>query len=81
MEILMQRRIYPFLLMVVSLIGILSFQIRQFKRLYEHIKNDKYLVGQRLVNYERKAARASSAPPSPPSPAAAPEAAAEVPAE
>ena len=41
MEILVQRRIYPFLLMVVSLIGILSFQIRQFKRLYEHIKNDK----------------------------------------
>lgn len=41
MEILMQRRIYPFLLMVVLLIGILSFQIRQFKRLYEHIKNDK----------------------------------------
>ncbi|XP_046879818.1 E3 ubiquitin-protein ligase MARCHF6-like [Hypomesus transpacificus] len=62
MQILMQRRIYPFLLMVVSLIGILSFQIRQFKRLYEHIKNDKYLVGQRLVNYERKA-RASSVPP------------------
>lgn len=60
MEILMQRRIYPFLLMVVSLIGILSFQIRQFKRLYEHIKNDKYLVGQRLVNYERKTGRASS---------------------
>ncbi|TMS08954.1 E3 ubiquitin-protein ligase MARCH6 [Larimichthys crocea] len=63
MEILMQRRIYPFLLMVVSLIGILSFQIRQFKRLYEHIKNDKYLVGQRLVNYERKAGRATSVPP------------------
>ncbi|XP_072306798.1 E3 ubiquitin-protein ligase MARCHF6-like [Eucyclogobius newberryi] len=60
MEILMQRRIYPFLLMVVSLIGILSFQIRQFKRLYEHIKNDKYLVGQRLVNYERKTGRTSS---------------------
>uniref|UniRef100_A0A3P8QZD8 E3 ubiquitin-protein ligase MARCHF6 n=1 Tax=Astatotilapia calliptera TaxID=8154 RepID=A0A3P8QZD8_ASTCA len=66
MEILMQRRIYPFLLMVVSLIGILSFQIRQFKRLYEHIKNDKYLVGQRLVNYERKAGRGSSIPPSNP---------------
>ncbi|XP_077592388.1 E3 ubiquitin-protein ligase MARCHF6 [Stigmatopora nigra] len=65
MEILMQRRIYPFLLMVVSLIGILSFQIRQFKRLYEHIKNDKYLVGQRLVNYERKG-KTSSVPPSNP---------------
>ncbi|XP_004081290.1 E3 ubiquitin-protein ligase MARCH6 [Oryzias latipes] len=68
MEILMQRRIYPFLLMVVSLVGILSFQIRQFKRLYEHIKNDKYLVGQRLVNYERKSGRAPSAPPSNPVP-------------
>uniref|UniRef100_A0A8C7JZ69 RING-type E3 ubiquitin transferase n=1 Tax=Oncorhynchus kisutch TaxID=8019 RepID=A0A8C7JZ69_ONCKI len=63
MQILIQRRIYPFLLMVVSIIGILSFQIRQFKRLYEHIKNDKYLVGQRLVNYERKARGASSVSP------------------
>uniref|UniRef100_A0A8C5BM97 RING-type E3 ubiquitin transferase n=1 Tax=Gadus morhua TaxID=8049 RepID=A0A8C5BM97_GADMO len=76
MEVLIQRRIYPFLLMVVSLIGILSFQIRQFRRLYEHIKNDKYLVGQRLVNYERKAGRVSSGPP-PPGPAAAAAAAAE----
>ncbi|XP_051985155.1 E3 ubiquitin-protein ligase MARCHF6 [Xyrauchen texanus] len=57
MQNLVQRRIYPFLLMVVVLMGILSFQIRQFKRLYEHIKNDKYLVGQRLVNYERKAGK------------------------
>ncbi|XP_077414393.1 E3 ubiquitin-protein ligase MARCHF6-like isoform X2 [Vanacampus margaritifer] len=55
MQTLAERRIYPFLLMVVSLLAILSFQIQQFKRLYEHIKNDKYLVGQRLVNYERKA--------------------------
>uniref|UniRef100_A0A8C9ZJN4 RING-type E3 ubiquitin transferase n=1 Tax=Sander lucioperca TaxID=283035 RepID=A0A8C9ZJN4_SANLU len=54
MQTLVDRRIYPFLLMVVILLAILSFQIRQFKRLYEHIKNDKYLVGQRLVNYERK---------------------------
>ncbi|XP_062375968.1 E3 ubiquitin-protein ligase MARCH6 isoform X2 [Sardina pilchardus] len=61
MENLVQRRIYPFLLMVVMLMGILSFQIRQFKRLYEHIKNDKYLVGQRLVNYERKSGKTSTA--------------------
>lgn len=60
MQNLVQRRIYPFLLMVVVLMGILSFQIRQFKRLYEHIKNDKYLVGQRLVNYERKAGKTST---------------------
>ncbi|KAJ1203352.1 hypothetical protein NDU88_007139 [Pleurodeles waltl] len=65
MENLVQRRIYPFLLMVVFLMGILSFQIRQFKRLYEHIKNDKYLVGQRLVNYERKSGKSSTSPPFP----------------
>uniref|UniRef100_A0A3B3C6M4 E3 ubiquitin-protein ligase MARCHF6 n=1 Tax=Oryzias melastigma TaxID=30732 RepID=A0A3B3C6M4_ORYME len=68
MQTLVERRIYPFLLMVVVLLAILSFQIRQFKRLYEHIKNDKYLVGQRLVNYERKAGRSTSTPPfNPPS--------------
>lgn len=61
MQTLVERRIYPFLLMVVILLAILSFQIRQFKRLYEHIKNDKYLVGQRLVNYERKTSRSTSA--------------------
>lgn len=60
MQTLVERRIYPFLLMVVILLAILSFQIRQFKRLYEHIKNDKYLVGQRLVNYERKTSRSTS---------------------
>uniref|UniRef100_A0A8I3WIM0 RING-type E3 ubiquitin transferase n=1 Tax=Callithrix jacchus TaxID=9483 RepID=A0A8I3WIM0_CALJA len=41
MQNLVHRRIYPFLLMVVVLMAILSFQVRQFKRLYEHIKNDK----------------------------------------
>ncbi|XP_077348080.1 E3 ubiquitin-protein ligase MARCHF6 isoform X3 [Lithobates pipiens] len=62
MQNLVQRRIYPFLLMVVFLMGILSFQLRQFKRLYEHIKNDKYLVGQRLVNYERKSSKSTTSP-------------------
>uniref|UniRef100_A0A8C8ZE33 E3 ubiquitin-protein ligase MARCHF6 n=1 Tax=Prolemur simus TaxID=1328070 RepID=A0A8C8ZE33_PROSS len=65
MQNLVHRRIYPFLLMVVILMGILSFQVRQFKRLYEHIKNDKYLVGQRLVNYERKSGKQGTSPPPP----------------
>uniref|UniRef100_A0A8C4RV66 E3 ubiquitin-protein ligase MARCHF6 n=1 Tax=Erpetoichthys calabaricus TaxID=27687 RepID=A0A8C4RV66_ERPCA len=52
MQNLVQRRIYPFLLMVVMLMGILSFQIRQFKRLYEHIKNDnKLILMNRLINW------------------------------
>ncbi|XP_053448963.1 E3 ubiquitin-protein ligase MARCHF6 isoform X2 [Nycticebus coucang] len=65
MQNLVHRRIYPFLLMVVVLMAILSFQVRQFKRLYEHIKNDKYLVGQRLVNYERKSGKQGTSPPPP----------------
>uniref|UniRef100_A0A667WZN7 E3 ubiquitin-protein ligase MARCHF6 n=1 Tax=Myripristis murdjan TaxID=586833 RepID=A0A667WZN7_9TELE len=51
MQTLVERRIYPFLLMVVILLAILSFQIRQFKRLYEHIKNDKSVD---LFKQERK---------------------------
>ncbi|XP_064640503.1 E3 ubiquitin-protein ligase MARCHF6-like [Lineus longissimus] len=53
LQMMVLRRIYPFLLTVLVLVGICVFQARQFKRLYEHIKNDKYLVGQRLVNYQR----------------------------
>lgn len=49
MQNLVQRRIYPFLLMVVVLMGILSFQVRQFKRLYEHIKNDKWVCSMFLL--------------------------------
>lgn len=51
---LVLRRIYPFLLSSVVFVVVCVFQARQFKRLYEHIKNDKYLVGQRLVNYDHK---------------------------
>lgn len=42
---LVHRRIYPFFLVIGMILGIISFQIRQFKKLYEHIKNDK-LVNQ-----------------------------------
>ncbi|KAL5021242.1 hypothetical protein ScPMuIL_000397 [Solemya velum] len=49
---LVLRRIYPLLLACIVFVVLGTFQARQFKRLYEHIKNDKYLVGQRLVNYE-----------------------------
>lgn len=54
MRILIARRLYPFLLLVNLVCVAISIQIRQFRKLYEHIKNDKYLVGQRLVNYEHR---------------------------
>ncbi|XP_058054878.1 E3 ubiquitin-protein ligase MARCHF6 isoform X1 [Anopheles bellator] len=58
---LFAREIYPFFLLVAFVIGIIVLQVRQFKNLYVAIKNDKYLVGQRLVNYDhqRKKRRAS----------------------
>uniref|UniRef100_T1HYH9 E3 ubiquitin-protein ligase MARCHF6 n=1 Tax=Rhodnius prolixus TaxID=13249 RepID=T1HYH9_RHOPR len=48
------RRIYPSVLLLVVVCGLITLQIRQFAKLYEHIKNDKYLVGRRLVNYHHK---------------------------
>lgn len=52
---LIERRIYPVSIFLFSFIFLLAFQVRQFKRLYERIRNDKYLVGQRLINFERNA--------------------------
>ncbi|XP_014238068.1 E3 ubiquitin-protein ligase MARCH6 [Trichogramma pretiosum] len=54
MQIVIARRIYPFVLVMGIFIAVISVQITSFKKLYEHIKNDKYLVGQRLVNYEHR---------------------------
>lgn len=48
------RLLYPFVLLIFLGIAVVIFQIRQFKKLYEHIKNDKYLVGKRLVNYDHR---------------------------
>lgn len=51
---LLIRRIYPAVLFTGVVTGLTAFQIKQFCKLYEHIKNDKYLVGQRLVNYDHR---------------------------
>lgn len=49
---MVERRIYPALLIITVLSSLIIMQVVQFTRLYEHIKNDKYLVGRRLVNYD-----------------------------
>uniref|UniRef100_A0A336KFC9 RING-type E3 ubiquitin transferase n=1 Tax=Culicoides sonorensis TaxID=179676 RepID=A0A336KFC9_CULSO len=56
-RILIARRIYPCFLLAAIMIAIINFHIRQFKKLYVAIKNDKYLVGQRLVNYDHRKKR------------------------
>ena len=39
--VMIQRRIYPFLLLLVVTVGLIVVQLKQFKKLYEHIKNDR----------------------------------------
>lgn len=60
-RVLIARRIYPSFLIITILNGIVIFQIKQFKKLYVAIKNDKYLVGQRLVNYDHRKRRSEAA--------------------
>lgn len=59
---MLNRRVHPFLLFAAAILYLCHWQIHKFFRLYEHIKNDKYLVGRRLVNYEpiRKIQRPSN---------------------
>jgi len=49
---LLIRRVYPTLLLGSTALWLVKWHIHKFIRLYEHIKNDKYLVGRRLVNYD-----------------------------
>jgi len=58
--IFIQRRIYPSLLLLISVFGLIILQLKQFRKLYEHIKNDRYLVGRRLVNYNHTRGASSS---------------------
>ncbi|XP_046441490.1 E3 ubiquitin-protein ligase MARCHF6-like isoform X3 [Daphnia pulex] len=58
---LIARRVYPSFLVVILLMVFSVWQLKQFKRLYEHIKNDKYLVGRRLVNYNHRIDRNENA--------------------
>ncbi|KAH9529329.1 E3 ubiquitin-protein ligase MARCHF6 [Dermatophagoides farinae] len=49
---LVNRRIHSILFVIALLFFLVKYQINKFTRFYEHIRNDKYLVGRRLVNYE-----------------------------
>ena len=42
--IVIQRRIYPFLLLLFLTVALIVMQLKQFRKLYEHIKNDRYVI-------------------------------------
>ena len=39
--IFIQRRIYPSLLLLIAVFGLIVLQLKQLRKLYEHIKNDR----------------------------------------
>lgn len=51
---LIARMVYPVSFILVGSVCFILFQIKQVKKMYLSIKVDKYLVGQRLVNYEHR---------------------------
>ncbi|KAH8418272.1 hypothetical protein KR222_009549, partial [Zaprionus bogoriensis] len=53
-RLIISRLVYPVSFIVVGGVCFVLFQIKQMKKLYLSIKVDKYLVGQRLVNYEHR---------------------------
>jgi len=52
------RRIYPSMVLIILLYLAIHFQLKQFKKLYEKVKNDRYLIGKRLVNFDAAGNRA-----------------------
>lgn len=54
------RRIHSILFITALLFFLVKYQINKFTRFYEHIRNDKYLVGRRLVNYDPTPSTATS---------------------
>jgi len=60
-EVRFQRHVYPLVLLCIIVVTFLVWQFRQLRSLLTRIRNERYLVGQRLVNYERRAQRDNEA--------------------
>lgn len=45
-------RLYPCIIFGSSFLTFCWFELKQFRRLCDHIKNERYLIGKRLVDYE-----------------------------
>lgn len=45
------RAIYPLIALIIIFVGLIFSMMKQCRRMYQKVKNDKYLIGQRLLNY------------------------------
>ena len=48
-----ERYIYSAIISLILLLAFIIFQIKQLRLLFEHVRDEKYLVGRRLINFER----------------------------
>ena len=48
-----ERYIYSAIISSMLLLAFVIFQIKQLRLLFEHVRDEKYLVGRRLINFER----------------------------
>lgn len=48
-----ERYIYSAIISLMLLLAFIIFQIKQLRLLFEHVRDEKYLVGRRLINFER----------------------------
>lgn len=47
--VMVQRRIYPFLLLLIISVAAIVMQLKQFRKLYEHIKNDRLVASTEIL--------------------------------
>jgi E3 ubiquitin-protein ligase MARCH6 len=48
-----ERYVYSIIIGLMLLLAFFIFQIKQLRLLFEHVRDEKYLVGRRLINFER----------------------------
>lgn len=48
-----ERYIYSIIISFMLLLAFVIFQIKQLRLLFDHVRDEKYLVGRRLINFER----------------------------
>lgn len=58
---LILRKTYLAIWCISALAYVLQWQFNKFCKLYEHIKNEKYLVGRKLINFEGTRAKQEQA--------------------
>ena len=48
-----ERYIYSAIISLMLLLAFIILQAKQLRLLFEHVRDEKYLVGRRLINFER----------------------------